>query len=362
MDNKEKIDPEILKEMDEMTNIQNVVHNINLDMVAATEIVMGLNKRMNGRDYSNVKVDIDAANLTGGKLTHSGPQPTLADLCVSNDDGGYLLDPEKCEIKFSPELGMSTIVPKRTKAEEVLDDMAKHLGPQDMGTLGDKKLVLNEDGVLTMVPMEHKPKRPLVVNLFAGPGAGKSTGAAFLFGFLKLHKVNVELVTEFAKELAWEGDKEFMANNQVYITGQQIRRMNRLVGKVDVIITDSPIELGSLYTDDETLKQLCLSEGRKWDRRLDFFIERVKPYNPSGRNQTLEEAQELDQKIRDTVPSMLSVTGDMEGYFHALSTILTAIGYDTKVDTCGYPPYVQSDVSSYADRMFYYYKQKDKKC
>ena len=358
MDNKEKIDPEILKEMGEMTNIQNVVHNINMDMVVANEIVMDLSKRMNGRDYSGVKVDIDDSNLAGGKLTHSVHQPTLADLCVSNDDGGYLLDPEKCEIKFSPELGMSTIVPKRTKAEEVLDDMAKHLGPQDMGTLGEKKLVLNEDGVLTVAPMERKPKRPLVVNLFAGPGAGKSTGAAFLFGFLKLHKVNVELVTEFAKELAWEGDKEFMANNQVYITGQQIRRMNRLVGKVDVIITDSPIELGSLYTEDDTLKQLCLSEGRKWDRRLDFFVERVKPYNPSGRNQTLEEAQKLDQQIRDTVPNMLSVTGDMEGYFHALSTILGALGIDIKTA----PTQMYVNYACYADQMFNYYKQKDKQC
>lgn len=313
MDNNEKLDPEILKGMDEMTNIQNIVHNINLDMVAATEIVLECGKNINRLGYSGIdrQALIDASKMDGGKLgnlTHS--------------------------------LGTTTI--------------------------GDKKIALNSDGVLTVEPDGREQTRPLVVNLFAGPGAGKSTGAALLFAFLKLQKVNVELVTEFAKELAWEGDKEFMANNQVYITGQQIRRMNRLIGKVDVIITDSPIELGSLYTEDETLQKLCLSEGGKWFRRLDFFVSRVKPYNPSGRNQTLDEARDIDQKIKNTVPGMLEITGDMEGYFRALNIILNVLGVDTSVsvpvNNDGSPQDFKFDLSSYADRMFYYYKQKDKKC
>ena len=266
MDNKE-LEQDILKGMDEMTNIQSMVANVNLEMEKANKVMFTrlgeLNR--NGKDYS-----------------------------------------------------------------AVINEMSKpnELGPQEMTTIGYKKLVINPDGSIEQKPIKEEPKRPLVVNLFAGPGAGKSTGAAFLFAYLKLLKVNVELVTEFAKELAWEDDKEFMANNQVYITGQQIRRMNRLIGKVDVIITDSPIELGYFYTEDPILRELCYSEGRKWERRLNFYIERVKPYNPSGRNQTLEEAKHIDDMIKTSVPNMLTVTGDMEGYFHALGTTLRTLGYD----------------------------------
>lgn len=296
--NEEQMTPEILKGMDEMTNIQNVVKTINYDMINAT------------------KVCLDASKQLGGQICHP----------VS------------------------------------LDKIEPHLGDQVMGELGGEKLVLKEDGSLTTVPnfaqtefiQEMKPvleddgtvsivpkkvadqfyinqpspeskKTPLVVNLFAGPGAGKSTGAAFLFAFLKLFKVNVELVTEFAKELAWEGDKEFMSRNQLYITGQQVRRMNRLVGKVDVIITDSPIEMAAFYTEEPTLKQLCKEEGAKFSNRLDFFIERTKEYNPSGRNQTFEEAMEIDRRIRELNPNMQSITGDVDGYTVALNKILDTV-------------------------------------
>lgn len=40
----------------------------------------------------------------------------------------------------------------------------------------------------------------LVVNMFGAPGAGKSTGAAYIFSKLKMAGVNAELVTEFAKD------------------------------------------------------------------------------------------------------------------------------------------------------------------
>ena len=47
-------------------------------------------------------------------------------------------------------------------------------------------------------------KKPLVVNLAGAPGAGKSTGAAYIFTRLKQLGVNCELVGEFAKDKTWE--------------------------------------------------------------------------------------------------------------------------------------------------------------
>lgn len=44
-----------------------------------------------------------------------------------------------------------------------------------------------------------------VINFFGAPGAGKSTEAARTYVALKDRGVNVELVREVAKDLAWCG-------------------------------------------------------------------------------------------------------------------------------------------------------------
>ena len=52
----------------------------------------------------------------------------------------------------------------------------------------------------------------ILVNLFGAPGAGKSTGAAYIFSQLKMNGINAELVTEFAKDKVWEGSTEVFNN------------------------------------------------------------------------------------------------------------------------------------------------------
>lgn len=52
----------------------------------------------------------------------------------------------------------------------------------------------------------------IVINLFGEPGAGKSTGAAYVFAMLKMNGVNAELVTEYAKDITWEETKEAFKN------------------------------------------------------------------------------------------------------------------------------------------------------
>ena len=46
-------------------------------------------------------------------------------------------------------------------------------------------------------------KKLKVINFFGAPGSGKSTIAAGLFFEMKMKQMNVELVTEFAKELCY---------------------------------------------------------------------------------------------------------------------------------------------------------------
>ena len=143
-------------------------------------------------------------------------------------------------------------------------------------------------------------KKPIVVNLFAGPGAGKSTAAAYIFSQLKMRGVNCELITEFAKDKTWE--KNYSALRcQEYVFGKQSYKMDRCRDQVDVIITDSPLPLGIFYNQNPVLgrhyESLVMDVFNTYDN-LNFFINRKKPYNPIGRNQTEEEAKEIDERIK----------------------------------------------------------------
>lgn len=144
-------------------------------------------------------------------------------------------------------------------------------------------------------------KQAIVVNFLGGPGSGKSTMAAHLFAELKWAGVNCELVTEYAKDKVWA--EEFKAlENQIYIFGKQQRRIQVLLDKVDVIITDSPLIMGLSYIKEEIqpLKDLIAYEFKKLNNH-NFFVKRNKKYNPAGRMQTLAEAIEKDNEIREVL-------------------------------------------------------------
>ena len=82
-------------------------------------------------------------------------------------------------------------------------------------------------------------KNTLVVNLFGGPGCGKSTLMAGIFHQLKIQGYDCEMVTEFAKDIVWEERTELL-KEQIYVFTNQNYRLFRVNGKVDIIITDSP--------------------------------------------------------------------------------------------------------------------------
>lgn len=171
-----------------------------------------------------------------------------------------------------------------------------------------------------------------VINLYAGPGAGKSTTAAGLFYLMKLNKFKVELVTEFAKDKVYERHSELL-EDQLYVFAKQQRRLKRLVGQVDWAITDSPLLLSILYNKEyKNLNPLILEEYEKYDN-LNFLIGRVKAYEPFGRLQTETEAKELDTKLINileqyNIPSTL-IEGDKVAHLE----ILKKIGETEEVQT-----------------------------
>ena len=140
-------------------------------------------------------------------------------------------------------------------------------------------------------------------NLFGSPGSGKSTMAALVFSRLKMLNINCELVTEFAKDKVWENNNTALAN-QLYVFAKQYYRVDCCADKVDVIITDSPLALSPMYNKDpdihEPLKQLALKIANKYSN-LNYFIRRIKKYNPVGRLQTEAESDEIAVKLRDAM-------------------------------------------------------------
>ena len=174
--------------------------------------------------------------------------------------------------------------------------------------------------------------KTIIVNLFGAPGAGKATGAAYIFSKIKMSGVNAELVTEFAKDKVWEESKEVF-NNQIYIFGKQSFKISRVMNKVDVIITDSPIILSSFYNSDEMIQEeldaLVMKTFNSYNN-MNYFIERVKPYQEKGRFQTEEESDQ----IADEVSTLLDekevdyevIAGDTKGYDYIVKQILHKLG------------------------------------
>jgi len=160
----------------------------------------------------------------------------------------------------------------------------------------------------------------IVVNLFGAPSAGKSTCAAMIFANLKMERVNVELVTEYAKEKTWEGNELALAN-QAYIFGSQFYRLSRLRNKVDVVITDSPLPVSILYNRDpvlgEAFNTTVLNVFNSF-QNINYFLTRANKYDPNGRWQTEEESDALAEKLKGLLfernVSFKTLEGKRENY------------------------------------------------
>ena len=139
-----------------------------------------------------------------------------------------------------------------------------------------------------------------VINLWAGPGAGKSTTAAGLFYKMKFAGKKVELVTEFAKELVYENTPTL--TNNFFLIAEQDKRLRRLIGQVDYVITDCPLPLNILYSkppfDGDWYKKMAWHVFNTYDN-FNAVVQRVKPYAKYGRYQEEDEAKEIDRRVRE---------------------------------------------------------------
>jgi adenylate kinase len=162
----------------------------------------------------------------------------------------------------------------------------------------------------------------VLVELVGAPGAGKSTTAAEIFSELKHLGVNAELITEVAKEWAWEGRKiDF--RNQTLLAATQLHRILNTADRADIVITDGSLQLSHWYAQQYGLPSQNAINGMLDEISMSmitrtYFIARDKPYVTAGRYHS-EKESDLIGKL-------------MAEYFMGGTAILTTTSSKAKSD------------------------------
>lgn len=165
-----------------------------------------------------------------------------------------------------------------------------------------------------------------IINLYGGPGCGKSTVAAGLFYELKCKGIKCELTGEYAKDRTWDENPEVLGN-QPFIFGQQLHRIWRLNGKVQFIICDSPLLLSIIYSKENSdiFNKFVIEQYNKYNN-INFVLDRTTKYDIVGRNETEQKALELDDNLINIMNEYnieyISINGDSKYKTHNIINYL----------------------------------------
>lgn len=167
-----------------------------------------------------------------------------------------------------------------------------------------------------------------VINLYGGPGCGKSTTAAHLFALMKHEGYKVELVREYAKELCYTN--RLTITPALHIVEEQLRGQTRLLNKVDYIITDSPLLLGLVYASSHDIDYQSLVNAYNSFNNIQVLIKRTKPFQQYGRLQNEQEARDKDIEIKEMLCQYSLGYYMVKGNKSAAKNILKALRLELK--------------------------------
>lgn len=138
-----------------------------------------------------------------------------------------------------------------------------------------------------------------VINIFGGPGAGKTTLAMSVFTSLNMQQKKIEYVDEYAKELTWNESFKMMENQQMIFANQH-QKFFRLRNKVEIVVTDAPLFNSIVYSgkgeENVHFHANVFHEFNKY-QNLNFFLKRETEYQTHGRSQKLEDALKVDDEV-----------------------------------------------------------------
>lgn len=179
-------------------------------------------------------------------------------------------------------------------------------------------------------------RKTTIINMFAGPGAGKTTCAWEIASELKKKGFVTEYVPEYAKELVWDKNYEMLdgsLEHQRQLLAVQTHRIVRLIGQVDFVVTDAPLMLNSIYFTSGTPEEQRLYRDEVFEKFSSFenfsvFIRRGNNFEQAGRIHDLSQSMQVDQQIKEMLDhyqicygvydysTIRLVTEDCLAYYH----------------------------------------------
>lgn len=188
--------------------------------------------------------------------------------------------------------------------------------------------------------------RTTVLGLWGGPGTGKSTSAAAVFAALKQMGINAELVTEYVKGWAWT-ERKIGPLDQFYLFGKQLHKESNLYGRVEVIVTDSPVGVSAYYANKYAAPEIGAAmlinhaavRAQKLADYIDVALVRTKAYNPKGRYETEEQARAIDGEMRAFMTDKLGIKYETRGTDN-IQEIVDLVTPKVRLDT---DPFIYSE-------------------
>ncbi len=146
-----------------------------------------------------------------------------------------------------------------------------------------------------------------VINIFGGPGVGKTTQAHELFVYMKKNGYNVDLIPEYAKKMVYRNSIDILKKDQLYIFSKQVHEYRiRENSNVEYVISDSPLLLSIVYNNVNISESfpyfddLVKHEYNKYDNK-NFLLKRETIYQNIGRAHSESEAIDIDSVVKNTI-------------------------------------------------------------
>lgn len=147
-----------------------------------------------------------------------------------------------------------------------------------------------------------------IINIVAGPGAGKTTLASGLHYYMKRKGLNVEFLQEYVKKYVILGQLDKL-NNQYNVTLKQYQEIKAYEGKVDYVIIDTCLLTQKYFNENnphnvsnvEKTNELIDKTFKEFDNIV-IYLERNQckdEYQQHGRIQTYNESVKIDKILEN---------------------------------------------------------------
>ncbi|MBD8973075.1 MAG: DUF3991 domain-containing protein [Clostridiales bacterium] len=262
-------------------------------------------QKMNGRMPQDSYVALGGVSMTAlDQYVKDHPDIRAIRICTDNDEAGQRAAEHIAE-KYSDQYKVTRHTPKtKDFNEDLVETVNAKVPSTNLNPNADKynRFVEQHRRLIQDKKVQYQNRTTVVINAFGGAGAGKTVACMDVCQQLKKRGYNAEYVSEYCKELVYENSDMLSGtpDNQFEILKEQMRRMDRMIGQVDFIVTDSPILLNSVYNKALTpeYEQMVQELFRDYDNFTFFVARDTSHYQTEGRIHTLAESMEKDKQIK----------------------------------------------------------------